>query len=1227
MKKIAFLLLVGSIIFSGALLMPAHATENANVPPPGLRLVQEEPASLIFEINTPEYEITDTAGHHLQVSDYQTLSQAGSPELPFVSTLISVPPQAEVQVHILAQDGTTLPGSFTIPPAPTPGQMLDDFTMGAAQVIPNEEIYANDTLFPNSPVQLGEDAWMRDQRLVALRVFPFQYNPVRGNLVWYKTLRVEVTFSNTNRSAPASSPLSDVFSSMVINSMEGTSSSTGSSIEPNAPLYAPTLTEAAYKITVDEDGIYRVTYAELQAAGMDVDNVDPAQFKLTSQGQEIAIYVEGEGDSSFDSDDYITFYGQKFSGDRLASLYADSMDDWTSICYRCEIKDLIGKYTDENVYWLHLDASGGARMGASDGTPDGSTVPDYYMATAHAEESVEWYTWHLTSADTWFWERVRNTDTHSYSTTLNAIADTAPVNATVSGEVVSRLNADHDTHFYLNAESTLIDETAWSGITDHDFSAQIALSALLEGENQLLFKHDREPSDDIYFNWFEIEYPRQFQAQDDQILFSRNEEGASWQYEIGNFASPSVEAFEITNPTAPVRITGSTLDTGTLTFSATHSTEAEYFVVGSDAILSPKAISFYTPPNFAALSEADYIFITHSDFSAALGTLATHRQNQGLSTLIIDIDDLYNSFNYGIYHTIAIKNFLAYTFDNWSTPPSYVLLVGNGHFNLKNYTGTTRWDTTDPNFMPPNLAFVDPWQGEVDSSNLLATLVGDDALPDLVIGRLPISSVAELNTFIGKVTAYEQSGPQDWHSNVIQVSDNVPDPEGAGDFVAYSDGLVDDYVDPSHYQATKIYVNDYCGTSTNLCPAATTALINELNNSGALLMTYAGHATVDYWAHNVLTTNDVPRLTNITKLPVGLSLDCHDGYWIYPERPSLVGDLLRASNGGYIGAFAPTGEGNSSGHNSLAKGFYQALITDNTTDFGAVTLASKLFLYGTGNNYDLLHTFTLFGDPALQIQTSPNRTMADFNGDGDTDVSVYRPSNGRWFSMDEGQIQWGRTGDLPVPGNYDGDGDTDIAIFRPSNGKWYVYGETPIKWGAAGDVPMPCDYNGDGIDEFAVYRPTNGNWYIQGQSFIPWGIPNDIPAPADYDGDGTCDVAIYRPSNGKWYIYGQAPVKWGALDDIPVPGDYDGDGDDDIAVYRPSNGNWYIMGQSFVSWGLPGDIPVPGDYNENGEIDIAILRPSNGKWYILGLSPLKWYVAGDYPLPVRDTNADGDAHH
>ena len=247
---------------------------------------------------------------------------------------------------------------------------------------------------------------------------------------------------------------------------------------------------------------------------------------------------------------------------------------------------------------------------------------------------------------------------------------------------------------------------------------------------------------------------------------------------------------------------------------------------------------------------------------------------------------------------------------------------------------------------------------------------------------------------------------------------------------------------------------------------------------------------------------------------------------------------------------------------------------------------------------------------------------ADFDGDGDTNISVYRPSNGNWYDMDTGMTSWGLAGDLPVPSDYDGDGTVDVAVYRPSNGKWYVFGHTPTKWGASGDVPMPCDYDGDGSDEFAVYRPSNGNWYIMGQSFTSWGLGGDIPVPADYDGDGACDIAVYRPSNGKWYVYGQGPTKWGATNDIPVPGDYNGDGTDEMAVYRPSNGNWYIMGQSFTSWGLTGDIPVPGDYDGDGTLDIAVLRESNGKWYIMGGTPTTWYFAGDYPLPVRDTNAD-----
>ena len=973
MKRNLFLLLVASIIFSGSLQTSAQAPVNEDQPVPGLRLVQENADSLIFEINTPEYEINAQAlsgipTHHIQIPGYQTLAQAGSPELPFVSALINVPPQAKIEVRVLAQDSVPLPGPFNIHPAPSPAPLEDDLTPGQMQIIPDEGIYGKAALFPGSPAQLGEEAWMRDQRLIPLRVFPIQYNPVQGNLVWHKTLRVEITFSDTKRSAPSASPLSSVLANAAINSAEGETPSP-SQMPLGVPLSAPTLTGTAYKITVDHDGIYQVTYANLQAV-MDVDSVDPTQFKLTSQGQEIAIYVEGEGDNSFDAGDYITFYGQKFRGDRLATLYATSMEDWTDACYRCEIKDLLGKYTDENVYWLHVDPAGGARMNTVDGTPDGSTVPAYYLATAHAEESYEWYTHHFSSADTWFWEKIRDTATYTYSVTLTDIADTIPVNPVVSGEVISRQNTSHDTHIFLNRDDTdpspvPVDETTWNGIGDHDFSSPVALSSLLEGANQLIFKSAQ--ADYLYFNWFEVEYPRQFQAENNQIHFGRDEEGTSWEYGIGNFTSPSAEVYDIINPILPIKITGSTLNGSDLAFTATHAAEADYFAAGGDGIQSPHSITAYTPPDFASLPEADYIFIIAPEFATAIQTLATHRENQGLSTLIIDINDLYNSFNYGIYHTIAIKNFLAYTFENWSTPPSYVLLVGNGHWNLKGYTGT-KYGVPTPIYMPPNLAFVDPWQGEVDSSNLLATLVGNDPLPDLAIGRLPISSEAELNTYITKVTTYEQSGPQAWQSNVIQVSDDVPD--DAGDFVASSDALVDNYITPSHYQVIKIYLNDYCDVSTSPCPAVNAAIIDTLNNTGALLMTFIGHGAYYRWAHEGIFVNaDIPNLTNINQLPIVLSLDCMDGYWLYPGENSLIGDFVRAANGGAVGAFAPTGLGVGSGHDSLADGFYKALIADNTTDFGAITLASKLALYETGNNYDLLHTFTLFGDPALQIQT------------------------------------------------------------------------------------------------------------------------------------------------------------------------------------------------------------------------------------------------------------------
>jgi hypothetical protein len=238
----------------------------------------------------------------------------------------------------------------------------------------------------------------------------------------------------------------------------------------------------------------------------------------------------------------------------------------------------------------------------------------------------------------------------------------------------------------------------------------------------------------------------------------------------------------------------------------------------------------------------------------------------------------------------------------------------------------------------------------------------------------------------------------------------------------------------------------------------------------------------------------------------------------------------------------------------------------------------------------------------------------DFNGDGISDLGIWRPSNGIWYIRGIGAYAYGVSGDIPVPGDYDGDGNGDIAVWRPSNGIWYIRGIGAYTYGLSGDIPVPGDYDGDGITDIAVWRPSNGIWYIRGIGAYTYGVSGDIPVPGDYDGDGDADMALWRPSNGIWYIKNVRAYTYGINGDIPVPADYDGDGITDIAVWRPLNGIWYIRGKGAYTYGVKGDIPVPGDYDGDGDADVALWRPSNGIWYIWRFRAFTYGTNGDIPL-------------
>jgi hypothetical protein len=279
-------------------------------------------------------------------------------------------------------------------------------------------------------------------------------------------------------------------------------------------------------------------------------------------------------------------------------------------------------------------------------------------------------------------------------------------------------------------------------------------------------------------------------------------------------------------------------------------------------------------------------------------------------------------------------------------------------------------------------------------------------------------------------------------------------------------------------------------------------------------------------------------------------------------------------------------------------------------------------------------------------------SITDYNNDGIGDLALWRPASGQWFIADHTNgFVWGQyygvSGDYPVRGDFDGDGQRDIAVYRPTGpyqGWWFILksagGELRTAWGAPGAVPVPGDYDGDGVTDLAYWLPSDGSWHIQASSgatmpIVYWGQSGDYPIVADFDGDGISDLAVFRPSGsnaGYWYVVPSSVhlqsswnLKYGEAGDIPMVGDYDGDGRSDVAVWRPTGsyaGWWFIQyadgTELRTQYGQTGDIPVAADYNGDGVTDIAVFRANTAKdsavWYVKDIETIQMGSVGDIPL-------------
>ena len=945
-----------------ATLLPSNLS---NDPDTSVKILEINDKSLILELITPFPQVAEVSSvsgacQILNIEGYATYGEPGWPQLPVIGSLIGIPVISDPNLEILDFDVAVLPEKYDLCPVATPKTSIDmngQIQFNGYEYLKNVLAYEQNLLSPIYTADILSTGFIRSQRAAQVIFHPFQYNALMGELRYFPRIRIRFNFNSPSEyRLPGANVAENGFETILANTLLNYTQARSWRVAPipstNSINQVSDEDQPAIKLLIEDDGMYQVTYEDLLTAGVKpeiLDTLNPSTFQLFTQGEEVAILVSGEQDG-FDPEDFIIFYG----------------------------KNIDTRYTNTNIYWLKWGNDNGLRMEEIDGTPDGTaTIPSAFPLTLALEQD-NIYLSSIPSGidnDRWYWDNINATSspiTKNYSFTIPQLTSTTN-SVSVRGHFKGYDAVPyHHTIVQVNGH-LIVDSNLWAAHDEYIFEVSIPQAYLLEGDNILRVTAPLDQGitrDIFYVNWFEVDYSAPFIAINDQLKFKQFESG-NLEFQVTGFTSDEIIVVDISNPLVPIRVTGvlitQELDDYTLDFQLNLTEEHEYLSLSTNQIQRPVDIILDTPSDLHSLSNStDLIVISHGDFITEAQLLSDFRNDQGLLSMVVDVQDIYDEFNWGIFDPQAIHDFLVYAYTHWAPrKPAFVLLFGDGNYDFRNNYGFG-----EINYVPPYLANVDPWIGETAADNRYVTVSGDDLLADMHLGRLPVKSSLEAGQVVRKIIYNETISPVNvWSQQMVFVADNA---DSAGDFAAMSDIIVNEYL-PDPYTAQKIYF----GITHPNASDVRSAVINAINQ-GRLAVNYIGHAAYWVWGQEQLFSRfEIPSLTNTELFPFIVPMTCMDGYYIYPssaeQNYSSLGESIVASTpNGAIASWSPTGFGVASGHDLLNKGLFEALFTDDVIQLGPATTLAKLYLAANSSLHnDLLDTYILFGDPATQLNVPP----------------------------------------------------------------------------------------------------------------------------------------------------------------------------------------------------------------------------------------------------------------
>ena len=1213
-----------------------------------IEVIKTEPHLLILRFRLPPLEIQKIERNakpftqiRLQGADWTT--ETGKPKLPKYTYQIGLPTSSTATVTLLQKQSAFKKVEHPL----ITNQAVDPLIQDEPQIdgnTPRKNIAATtNKLYPKELVEVIPVGFVRSQRIGALHIHPVQYNSATQQI----KITDEITFRIDFYGAPAAVPTppsinlresatyENMFQSMLINNAQASAwrqrqraivsnqnrmnSRQLTNTGPMAPA-APTATRRRFKMSITQNNMYRISYNNLKSAGVTPEDIDLDSILLHTGEQRQGFYIfDRDQNDTLNHEDMIVFYGRGL---------------------------VSNKFTDTNIYWLSFTKKGAgvsesatdeddtlpSRISTRSATPINreSAPPRAFLTKRRFEENLLHDSLNgndviSISADHYFWTGFRGGSRETSQKDFPVELPRAIPRLQIERDAILRIRfqgasskgaAKHLALIQFNGRQFgKIEEwrrqntvTATRNISQqyihHDFKNYLQIHALDDNDTP-------EGSHDFYVDWYEFEYWRDFRAGGNRLAFNSITEpvaSGKTHFNITNFSSEDIDVYTYNQNGITAKLVDARVTRSSEVYNLLFEDEVEkdrrtnYFAIANNAYHSIGKLTEVPPSDLRnPTTQVDYIVITHKTFLESIQPLVEYRRSQGLTVKVVDIEEIYDEFRAGLFNPLAIQDFLRYAYEAWQPPvPTYVLLVGDAHYDYKRVSDKLYQGTFNlyPNFVPTYHGWA-PASGETSMDQRFVNVSGDDALPDMIIGRLPVQKPDELTKTIKKIIDYEENpiiGP--WQATLVQVADNHTDNPNDGVFEESRDDLIREII-PLAYHTKQLYLRKI-RYRQNMLP-----LIRRAFNDGALVVEYAGHGGNQTWAdERIFALEHVSTLRN-KQLPFVVTTTCLNGEFDRPQpfgRRCLSEEFL-ISEYGAIASLAATRLTYATANAEFDRDLFtvmfekthvktvhgqQARIPPNPSIGKIVNDAKIRNITRTTNLRWIQGTeqYTLFGDPATplalptldiqvkldEIALNPSKQIVILNNE----VGTYDADN-VWWKAEDFSTEKNLTATAIFHNHFDDEHGNEITTRDRQNRVWQgEYGTIRLE---VPDAAVP----GRGVVQLLAYNDTH---------VAAGGAPFWVKTPIIIQVLEQADVTLTDTLNVMVLV----------VDDLA-----DGQGIKDIYV------KWHNTFQH-----QPHDIPMVKTKPPPG----AVTSPKGGQWYELK-TPIPLPKGGreiKYQILVTDTS-------